>query len=317
VNDFQGCNPLKKGYPPGHVELFSYMTIPVFFGERIVAVVGVANKGGAYDETDVRQLTLLSDSVWKYVERKNTEEELIRLNMELETRILERTADLESFTYTVSHDLRAPLRAISGFSGILLDEYTGALDAEGRRLLNVIIDNTRRMGQLIDDLLSFSRLGRSEINLSSIDMAALARDVFDEIVTGEMREKITCLIGTLPEAKGDASLLRQVWVNLLSNAVKFTAPKGAGLIEVGATPGEDEDLFYVKDTGVGFDMQYAHKLFGIFQRLHSTSEFEGTGIGLSIVQRIVDRHGGRVWAEGRQGEGATFCFSLPKKGVES
>jgi len=317
VNDFHGCNPLKKGYPPGHVELFSYMTIPVFFGEKIVAVVGVANKGGAYDETDVRQLTLLSDSVWKYVERKRTEEELIRLNMELETRILERTADLESFTYTVSHDLRAPLRAISGFSGILLDEYTAVLDTEGRRLLDVIIDNTRRMGQLIDDLLSFSRLGRSEMNRSCIDMAALAGDVCDEIVTGEMREKIACLIGPLPEAQGDASLLRQVWVNLLSNAVKFTLPKENGLIEIGATPGEDEDVFYVKDTGVGFDMQYADKLFGIFQRLHSTSEFEGTGIGLSIVQRIVDRHGGRVWAEGRQGEGATFYFSLPKKGVES
>jgi PAS domain S-box-containing protein len=317
VNDFQGCNPLKKGYPPGHVELYSYMTIPVFSGAKIIAVVGVANKGGAYDETDVRQLTLLSDSVWKYVERKNTEEELIRLNMELETRILERTADLESFTYTVSHDLRAPLRAISGFSGILLDEYTAVLDTEGRRLLNVIIDNTKRMGQLIDDLLSFSRLGCSEFNLSSIDMAALAGDVWGEIVTGEMREKITCLIGTLPEAKGDASLLRQVWVNLLSNAVKFTLPKENGLIEVGAAPGEDEDVFYVKDTGVGFDMQFAHKLFGIFQRLHSTSDFAGTGIGLSIVQRIVERHGGRVWAEGRQGEGATFSFSLPKKGMES
>jgi len=185
VNDFQGCNPLKKGYPPGHVELFSYLTIPVFFDEKIVAVVGVANKGGAYDESDVRQLTLLSDSVWKYVERKRAEEELVKFNMMLEERILERTADLEAFSYTVSHDLRAPLRAISGFSGILLEEHAGSLDAEGRRLLGVIIANTKRMGQLIDDLLAFSRVGRSEINRSDIDMAALVRGVIDEILTGE------------------------------------------------------------------------------------------------------------------------------------
>jgi PAS domain S-box-containing protein len=314
VNDFQGCNPLKKGYPPGHVELFSFLTIPVFFGEKIVAVVGVANKAGAYDETDVRQLTLLSDSVWKYVERKRAEEELINLNMVLEERILERTADLEAFSYTVSHDLRAPLRAISGFSGILLDEHAGSLDAEGRRLLGVIIGNTKRMGHLIDDLLAFSRVGRSEINRSDIDMSALVRGVVDEIFSGEAPEKIRCRVEPLPDVKGDGSLIRQVWINLLSNAVKFTLPKGVGLIEVGATASQDEVVFHVKDTGVGFDMRYAHKLFGIFQRLHSGGEFEGTGIGLSIVQRIVNRHGGRVWAEGAPGEGATFYFSLPRTG---
>jgi len=317
VNDFQGCNSLKKGYPSGHLELFSYLTIPVFSGEKIVAVIGVANKGGVYDETDVRQLTLLSDSVWKYVERKNTEEELISLNLKLEQRVLERTEDLESFTYSVSHDLRAPLRAIIGFSRIVLDDYAEVLDNEGKRLLNVIIDNTQRMGQLIDDLLAFSRAGRSQITYSRINMTALAKDVCDRLVTDEMREKIAIRFETLPETEGDSSLLRQVWTNLLSNALKFTLPRIDGLIEVGAIPAEDEDVFYVKDTGVGFDMQYADKLFGIFQRLHSTAEFEGNGVGLAIVQRIISCHGGRVWAEGRKGEGATFYFSLPRNGSES
>jgi PAS domain S-box-containing protein len=315
VNDFQGCSQLMKGYPPGHVELFSYLTIPVFFGEKIVAVIGVANKGGAYDETDVRQLTLLSDSVWKYVERKNTEDELISLNLMLEQRIQERTSDLESFTYSVSHDLRTPLRAIIGFSRIVLDDYSAVLDSEGLRLLNVIIDNTKQMGQLIDDLLAFSRAGRSSINYSRIDMTVLAKDVCDHLVTDEIRDNLVIQLGTLPETEGDVSLLRQVWTNLLSNAVKFTLPRVDGLIEVGAISAEDENIYYVKDTGVGFDMQYADKLFGIFQRLHSASEFEGNGVGLAIVQRIIGCHGGRVWAEGRQGEGATFYFSLPRKRV--
>ncbi|MDD2337082.1 MAG: GAF domain-containing protein [Geobacteraceae bacterium] len=317
ANDFQGCNPLKKGYPPGHVELLSYLTIPVFSGERITAVIGVANKSGVYDETDVRQLTLLSDSVWKYVERKNTEEELISLNLMLEQRINERTADLESFTYSVSHDLRTPLRAIIGFSRILLDDYAGVLDSEGQRLLNVVIDQTKRMGQLIDDLLAFSRAGRAAINYSHINMTDLAREVLDQLVTDEMRERLELRLGTLPEAKGDGSLLRQVWTNLLSNAVKFTLPRGVGVIEVGAKLSEDEDVYYVKDTGIGFDMQYADKLFDIFHRLHSAGEFDGNGVGLAIVHRIIICHGGRVWAEGRQGEGATFYFSLPRKGLAS
>lgn len=314
VNDFQGCTPLRKGYPAGHVELFSYLTIPVFAGEKIVAVIGVANKGGAYDETDIRQLTLLSDSVWKYVERKNIEEELISLNLLLEQRVQERTADLESFTYSVSHDLRAPLRAIIGFSRIVSDDYAAVLGSEGQRLLDIIIKNTQRMGQLIDDLLDFSRAGRAVLHRSQINMAALAKEVLEHLLTDDVREKIAIRLDTLPTAVGDASLLRQVWTNLLSNAVKFSLPRGNCLIEVGSYPADNEDVYFVKDHGVGFDMHYADKLFGIFQRLHSISEFEGNGVGLAIVQRIVTCHGGRVWAESRQGEGATFYFSLPRNG---
>jgi len=244
-------------------------------------------------------------------ERKRLEKELLTLNRELETRIQKRTADLESFTSMVSHDLRAPLRAISGFSRILLDDYMSVLDAKGRYLLDSVIENTKRMGQLIDDLLSFSRVERSEIMHSDINMTALAKSVAYELLTADIRDKISIRVESLPDAQGDGSLLRQVWVNLLSNAVKFTLPKESGLIEVGAIFKEREIVYFVKDTGVGFDSRYAHKLFDIFQRLHSAAAFEGTGVGLAIVQRIIERHGGRVWAEGSQGEGATFYFSLP------
>lgn len=311
LNDFPVANPLKKGYPPGHVELFTYLTIPVFSKEKIVAVVGIANKEGAYDETDIRQLTLLSDSVWKYVERKRIEDELIRLNKELETRVLERTEDLEAFTYSVSHDLRAPLRAIGGFTRIIRDDYSDSLDDEGRRLLQVVLDNTDRMGQLIEDLLAFSRLGRSEVNRKSVDMTRLASAVLDEYLAGEPGARLKCRLSALPEAVGDPSMLRQVWVNLISNAIKFTLPKGQGTLEVSGSADSGETIYSVRDTGIGFDMANSGKLFGIFQRLHSATEFEGNGVGLAIVQRIVERHGGRVWAEGKPGEGAEFYFSLP------
>jgi len=249
-------------------------------------------------------------------DRKRVENDLLALNTELERRVAERTADLESFSYTVSHDLRAPLRAIRGFSEILLKEHEFSLDAEGRRLLNVINDNADRMKQLIDDLLSFCRVGREEIKRFQVDMASLVRDVIDTLRGDMAGSEIEFHVGTLPGAVADIAMIRQVWVNLLSNAMKFTLPKEAGFIEVGSFSGGDETVYFVKDTGVGFDMEYAHKLFGIFQRLHSSGEFEGTGIGLSIVQRIVTRHGGRVWAEGKPGEGATFYFSLPMSDPE-
>jgi light-regulated signal transduction histidine kinase (bacteriophytochrome) len=185
------------------------------------------------------------------------------------------------------------------------------LDAKGRYLLDSVIENTKRMGQLIDDLLSFSRVERSDIMHSDINMTALAKSVAEELLSVDIQKKINVRVEILPNAQGDGSLLRQVWVNLLSNAVKFTLPKESGLIEVGASCEEREIVYFVKDTGVGFDSRYAQKLFGIFQRLHSAAAFEGTGVGLAIVQRIIERHGGRVWAEGSQGEGATFYFSLP------
>lgn len=248
---------------------------------------------------------------------KKVEEEIRTLNAELERRVAERTSELEAanreleaFSYSVSHDLRAPLRAIDGFARILLEDFGPRLDAEGRRVCSVISENTRDMGKLIDDLLTLSRVGRSEVLRSSIDMAKLANAVFFELTTPEERGRIDFNVGPLPHAKGDPALIRQVWRNLLSNAVKFSAKKKRAVIEVSAELQEDGTVYTIQDNGAGFDMQNADKLFGVFQRLHSARKFEGTGVGLAIVQRIIHRHGGRVRAEGKPGEWATFSFTL-------
>jgi two-component system sensor kinase len=218
--------------------------------------------------------------------------------------------ELEAFSYSVSHDLRAPLRAIDGFSRILEEDYAESLDDEGRRLLGVVRRNTQKMGALIDDLLAFSRLGRKELVRTTIDMGGMARSVFDEL--GPPAAAATLRAAGLPPAVGDPAMVRQVLANLLSNALKFSSGNGGGaVVEVGGHNGGGENTYFVRDNGVGFDMEYAGKLFGVFQRLHSSEEFEGTGVGLAIVQRIVQRHGGRVWAEGEPGAGATFYFTLP------
>ncbi len=246
-------------------------------------------------------------------------EQVSRSHHHLEAQVTQRTkalegtnAELESFSYSVSHDLRAPLRAIHGFARILLEDHNAKLDPEARRLLGVIDQNTRRMGQLIDDLLAFSRLGRKEIASARVDMTELARLVADELRRGEGdRNGLELRIDSLVPAHGDPALLRQVLSNLLQNALKFTRGRPDARIEVGSRPDGKETVYFVKDNGAGFDARYVDKLFGVFQRLHSAEEFDGTGVGLAIVKRIVQRHGGRVWAEGKLNEGATFYFSLP------
>jgi PAS domain S-box-containing protein len=252
-------------------------------------------------------------------ERKRAEGEITLLNAELERRVAERTSQLESanreleaFSYSVSHDLRAPLRGIDGFARILQEDCAALLDDEGRRALAIICSESKRMGQLIDDLLGFSRMSRKELEATVVDMAELAQSVFDGLLTETVKHAPEFVLKPLPKVLGDRATLRQVLVNLLGNAVKFTAHQANPVIELGAVSEGGVATFYVKDNGVGFDEKYRAKLFGVFQRLHSEDEFEGTGVGLALVQRIVHRHGGKVWAEGRLGAGATFSFSLPE-----
>ncbi|TAL43960.1 MAG: PAS domain S-box protein [Methylovulum sp.] len=253
-------------------------------------------------------------------ELKEAENKINELNRDLERRVDERTAqleaankELESFSYSVSHDLRTPLRAVDGFSRILQDEYADKLDDEGKRLLNVVRDNTSRMQHLIDDILKFSRTSRLEMSYSEIDMLGLVHAVVEELSPSVAEVNLQMEIEAIPAATGDRSMMHQVFVNLLSNAIKFSRSKDPAKIKVGSFIEGDEAVYFVQDNGVGFDMQYADKLFGVFQRLHGVNEFEGTGIGLAIVKRIIERQGGRVWAEGKLDEGATIYFALPTK----
>lgn len=253
-------------------------------------------------------------------DRKAAEDEVQTLNEVLEQRVRDRTAELEAankeleaFSYSISHDLRAPLRAIDGFGRILWDVLDGQVSEDTLRYLVVIRENAQQMGRLIDDLLAFSRLGRQVVNPSLVVPRQLVEHVLETLEPKRAGRIIDLKLGELPPCHGDPVLLQQVWVNLLSNALKFTRGKNPASVEIGATETGDEIIYFVKDNGAGFDMRYADKLFGVFQRLHRAEEFEGTGVGLAIVQRIVRRHGGRAWAEGSPGEGATFYFALPQR----
>lgn len=256
-------------------------------------------------------------------ERKRIEIELKNLNTELEERVRLRTAELQSanleleaFSYSVSHDLRAPLRAIDGFVTILDDEYASKLDDEARRLIGVVRSNAQTMGNLIEDLLRYSRATRADMVMEEVDVAGLARSVFHELTSDADRRRLKFQVSRIPRLRGDPTMLRQVMMNLISNALKFTSKVNTPSIRVSGRRQNGEVVICVQDNGAGFDMRYIDKVFNVFQRLHSSAEFEGSGVGLAIVKRIITRHGGRVWAEGEVGKGARFYFALPDFGKE-
>jgi PAS domain S-box-containing protein len=275
-------------------------------------------------EKSRQELRLLNQTLEQQVQERTSELEKSRvelrlLNQTLEQQVQERTSELaqatrelEYFSYTVAHDLKTPLRGIEGFSRMLLVEHTAGLDPEGRRLLQVVVDNTQLMRRLIDDLHNLARLACQQMRKVSLDLNSLAQGVFQRLKSLEPGRDLRLIVKESPPAWGDSSLLYQVLMNLLENAFKFTRENKTAVIEVGGRSKGMENIYYVKDNGVGFNEEDMHKMFVVFQRLHDGKAYEGTGVGLATVQRIIQRHGGRVWAEGKVGEGATFYFALPK-----
>ncbi|MEI6107299.1 MAG: GAF domain-containing protein, partial [Opitutae bacterium] len=324
-NDYAAL-PNRKGLPEGHAMVIRELVVPVMQGEQVMAILGVGNKPGNYTAVDVTVISELAGLAWQIAVRKRAEEEVHRLNAELEQRVAARTAqlalanrELEAFSHSVSHDLRAPLRSIDGFSRIILEDYAAKLDEEGRDNLARIRAATQRMGHLIDDMLKLSRVSRSELRWEPVDLAAIAREVVADLRQREPARAGDVIVADGLVASGDAHLLRIVLENLLGNAWKFTGKCAAPRIEMGVMAGDklstlnpqpSTPTFFIRDNGAGFDPTYAGKLFGAFQRLHSNADFPGSGIGLATVQRVIHRHGGRIWAEARVGQGATFYFTL-------
>ena len=303
---------LKRGYK-------SSGAFPLQIGDRVVgALTMYAPEKYWFSSEEVELFKSLTENISLAVGAMEQEAELRDYRDHLEDLVEQRTSylqflndELESFTYSVSHDLRSPLRAIDGFSHMLLDDFGDSLDDAGRESFDFIFSSVSRMDATIDGLLRLARAGRQEIEISRVDMADLAASVLEELIPFREGRDVEFLIGELPEAACDPVLMRQVFSNLLSNALKFTRGEEKALVEVRAEAGDGETVYLIRDNGAGFDEQHADRLFEVFQRLHSQQQFEGTGVGLALVQKIIVRHGGRVWGEGKPGEGATLYFTLP------
>ncbi len=337
AEELVGCDD-NSFFPPDTVKHLRKIDSRVFAGETTKEEIEVVDeksgnvfylevKTPIYEEPGSKKITGLLGIATDITERKKAEKELRKYRDHLEELVNERTSELERknsdleaaikesemFSYSISHDLKAPLRAIAGFSNILMLDHKDSLDEEGMRLLNVVQTNVLNMGELIEDILMYSRMGRQALKKTSIGLNKIAETIATKLILEAPNRAIHFNIAPLPSCMGDKVLMTQVLTNLLTNAVKFTGKQEVAEIEIGCIEKNGKPIYYIRDNGEGFDMKYADKLFGLFQRLHSPKEFEGTGVGLAIVQRLIQRHGGRVWAEGKVGEGATFYFTLGEK----
>ncbi|MCW5596678.1 MAG: GAF domain-containing protein [Rhodocyclaceae bacterium] len=324
LSNAPASDPRRGGLPQGHPPLNAFMGLPLYRGGELVGMVAVANRPGGYEEAQIEQLqpftttcAALIDAYHNSQRRRHAESMLRRLNLELEDHVNQRTTELqasirelESFSYSVSHDLRSPLRGINGFSSLLLQDYGERLDEQGREYLRRICSATLRMSELIDGMIDLAQLTREPIHLAEINLSRIAESIAKELHAAEPERRVEFTAEPDVQVRGDERLLRVVLHNLLSNAWKFTARKNVAHIEFGVRQKGSSTVYFVSDDGAGFDMRYADKLFGAFQRLHGVKDFAGTGIGLATVHRIVQRHGGLVWAEGEIDKGATFFFTL-------
>ena len=324
LSNAPGEDPRRGGLPPSHPSMKSFMGLPLHRGDELVGMIAVANRPGGYDEAQIAHLQPFTTTCAVLIEayrnsqrRRHAENLLRQLNLELEDHVNQRTSELqtsirelESFSYSVSHDLRSPLRGINGFSSLLLQDYGERLDEQGKEYLRRINSATLRMSELIDGMIDLAQLTREPIHLVEVNLSRLTESIAKELHGAEPDRRVEFIAEPDVCVRGDERLLRVVLLNLLSNAWKFTARKAVAHVAFGVRQTGSSTVYFVSDDGAGFDMRYADKLFGAFQRLHGVKDFAGTGIGLATVQRIVQRHGGLVWAEGEIDKGATFFFTL-------
>jgi signal transduction histidine kinase len=305
-----------RGYETGAVDYIYKPINPSLLKAKVAVFADLYRKNHRLIMQEEILLSTNKNLEKEIQERKISEKRVLELNKKLEENIFQlksSNSELEAFSYSVSHDLRAPIRGMDGFISLFLKKYFDKVDPEGQRLLNKVRNNVHKMGFLIDDLLSLSRIGMKDIEKSSINMKELVEGVIEEMEELKELKEAKIKLSHLIDGEGDVALIKQVWINLISNSLKYSSKNEKPLIEIGSVKKSNFINYYVKDNGVGFDMKYSNKLYGVFQRLHDPQEYQGTGVGLALVKRITNKHNGEVWAEGKENQGATFYFSLPVK----